>query len=96
VDPPPILDWDQRKAAFLGLPAVSWGNKIDVNMQTPVQTTYPTKELETPHTKNENLNVGPPLLDGGQHKDIVCNMMHPENVMVLEGASETSSIGDMV
>jgi hypothetical protein len=65
-------------------------------VHTPVWTTYPTSELKTPCTKNENLNIEPPLLDGGQGKDIVCNMMHPKNVTVLEDASETPSIGDTV
>jgi hypothetical protein len=42
------------------------------------------------------LNIEPPLLDGGQGKDIVCNITHPKNVTVLEGMSETPAIGDMV
>jgi hypothetical protein len=45
---------------------------------------------------NDNLNIEPPLLDGGQGKDIVCNVMHPKNMTVLEGTRETQSIGDML
>ncbi len=76
--------------------AISWGNKIYVDVQTPVWTTYPTTELKTPCTMNENLNIEPLLLDGGQGKEIVCNITHPKNLTVLEGTRKTLSIGDTV
>jgi hypothetical protein len=60
------LEWDQWKAAFLGLPAILWEKKLDVLMQTPVRTVLPTAELNTPGTTVEELKIDQLLLDGGQ------------------------------
>ncbi len=61
-------NWDKQKAAFLGPSAVLWEKKLDVIVQTPVRTVFPTAELKTPGTPVEKLTIDPLLLDGGQGK----------------------------
>jgi hypothetical protein len=66
-------DWDKQKAAFLGPSAVLWEMKLDVIVQTPVRTVFPTAELKMPGTTVGKLMIDPPLLDGGQGKIEECD-----------------------
>jgi hypothetical protein len=67
------LDWDQQKVAFLGPLAVLWEKKLNVIMQTPVRTVFPTVELNMQGTKVDKIRIEPPPLDGGQGKIRDCN-----------------------
>jgi hypothetical protein len=85
-------EWDQWKAAFLGLLAILWEKKLDVLMQTPVRTVLPTAKLNTPGTTVEELRTDQPLLDGGQGKIEEGNGEPQTNVTDLESAQHKQNM----
>ncbi len=84
-------EWDKRKAAFLGLPAILWEKKLDVLMQTPVRTVLLTAKLNTPGTTVEELKTDQPLMDGGQGKIEEGNGEPRMNVIDLESAQHNEN-----
>jgi hypothetical protein len=82
-------DWDQWKVAFLEPSAVLWEKKLNVIVQTPVRTVFPTAELNTQGTKVNKLKIEPPLLDGGQGKIRDCNEGPRTNVTYPKAPRDT-------
>jgi hypothetical protein len=82
-------DWDQWKAAFLGLLAVLWEKNLVVIVQTPVRTVFPTAELNTQGTKIDKLRIEPLLLNGGQGKIRDCNKGSRINVTYPKAPRDT-------